>query len=595
MLQNQVDDTSVNTESAITFTNTTANDVMDDGVENVAINTTSSVAELSSDSMNPLQQMAKSFGVELLEQPVLGIEKKILAFITEDIARQYGMVAFDFDDHVYKIAMIHPEDAEASNILRFLAHKDNVEVKVYFATEEVVRKMIEQYVGTEKALNEAVLSLKGNFETQQNNQKAESAKKDKASMEWSVLQDAPIAKLVQVIVKHGVDGRASDIHIEPIDTNYRVRFRVDGMLHAALVLPLEVGRAVVARIKILANLKIDEKRKPQDGRFRYDEDNQVIDLRISTFPVIEGEKVVMRILDKARGMDDLSTLGLKGRNFELLTAKIKEPYGIILMTGPTGSGKSTSLYAFLSILNKEERNIVTLEDPVEYFLDGINQSQVKPEIGYTFASGLRSILRQDPNVIMVGEIRDSETAELAIHAALTGHLVLSTLHTNNALGAIPRLVDMGIEPFLLASSLQVVAAQRLVRKICKDCKEIENFSPEIMKKVHLALESVSPEEAMKYGVDIQKDLIFYHGKGCDTCNKSGYTGRLAIHEAFEVTAHAQEIITDRASMETGLLKESMDQGMLTLKQDGILKALSGATTLAEIERVTEGSIMVDDA
>lgn len=584
MIQTDIDDASVTTSSSITFTNSS--------VEDDVASVTSDVT--SEQIASPMQKMAADLGVQYLEQPVQGIEKKTLSFITEDIARQYGIVPFLFTDNVYSVAMMHPEDAEASNILRFLAHKDNVEFTVFLATEETIRKMTEQYVGTEKALNEAVLSLKGNFENQQNARKAESSKKQTNEMEWSVLQDAPIAKLVQVIVKHGVDGRASDIHVEPIDANYRVRFRVDGMLHSALLLPLEVGRAVVARVKILANLKIDEKRKPQDGRFRYDENNQVIDLRISTFPVIEGEKVVMRILDKARGMDDLSTLGLKGRNYELLTTKIKEPFGIILMTGPTGSGKSTSLYAFLSILNKEERNIVTLEDPVEYFLDGINQSQVKPEIGYTFASGLRSILRQDPNVIMVGEIRDSETAELAIHAALTGHLVLSTLHTNNALGAIPRLVDMGIEPFLLASSLQVVAAQRLVRKICKDCKVIEAMSPEIVRKVHEALATVSQEEAAKYGVDLQKEFVFYHGKGCDTCNKSGYTGRIAIHEAFEVSTRAQEIITDRASMETGLLKESVDQGMLTLKQDGLLKALAGATTLAEIERVTEGSIIVED-
>lgn len=551
------------------------------------------IVEASSVDESGIAKAAADLGVEYLAAPITNIDKKILHFITEEIARQYKMMSFEFDGTTYKIAMAHPQDVEALNILRFLAQKEQVNIQIYLTPEDIIDRMTSQYVGAESALNDAVLSLKTSFEDEQTANKSEQkAKSD--DMEWGVLQDAPIAKLVQVIVKHGVDGRASDIHIEPIDSNYRVRFRIDGMLHASLVLPLDVGRAVVARIKILANLKIDEKRKPQDGRFRFDEHNQVIDLRVSTFPVIEGEKVVLRILDKARGMDDLSTLGLSGRNFEVLTKKIREPFGIILMTGPTGSGKSTSLYAFLSILNKEERNIVTLEDPVEYFLDGINQSQVKPEIGYTFAAGLRSILRQDPNVIMVGEIRDGETAELAIHAALTGHLVLSTLHTNNALGAIPRLIDMGIEPFLLASSLQVVAAQRLVRKICSHCAEPEKFSAGILERVQKALKTVSPEEAKKYGVDISKQLVFFHGKGCDHCHKSGYSGRVAIHEAFEITARAQEIIAEKKGSENDILKESIAQGMVTLKQDGLLKALKGLTTLAEIERVTEGTIMVDE-
>ncbi len=544
------------------------------------------------ESLSPLEKKAQDLGVRYLAEPSQNIDKRVLHFLTEEIAKQYHMVPFASDSGLFKIAMADPQDIEALNVLRFLAQKERIDIQIYLASNETVSSMVGQYVGTEKALSEAVLSLKSNFEASEDVKANE--KKSKTDMEWGVLQDAPIAKLVQVIVKHGVDGHASDIHVEPIDGNYRVRFRVDGMLHASLILPLDVGRAVVARVKILSNLKIDEKRKPQDGRFRFDENNQVIDLRVSTFPVIEGEKVVMRILDKGKGMDDLSTLGLSGRNFEVLTRKIKEPYGIILMTGPTGSGKSTSLYAFLSILNKEERNIVTLEDPVEYFLEGINQSQVNPEIGYTFASGLRSILRQDPNVIMVGEIRDSETAELAIHAALTGHLVLSTLHTNNALGAIPRLVDMGIEPFLLASSLQVVAAQRLVRKICSHCKEPEVFSPTILAKVRAALKSVSPEEAKKYGVDFGQELTFFHGKGCEECHTSGYSGRIAIHEAFEITEHAREIIIEQKGSESEMTKESVSQGMATLKQDGLLKALGGLTTLAEIERVTEGNLMVDE-
>lgn len=278
----------------------------------------------------------------------------------------------------------------------------------------------------------------------------------------------------------------------------------------------------------------------------------------------------------------------------MLTRKILEPYGIVLMTGPTGSGKSTTLYAFLNILNKEERNIVTLEDPVEYFLDGINQSQVKPEIGYTFASGLRSILRQDPNVIMVGEIRDNETAELAIHAALTGHLVFSTLHTNDSIGAIPRLVDMGIETFLLASSLQAVAAQRLVRRICEHCKEPAEVSERLLKRVRSALSNIPPEESERYGVDLNSPMQFFVGKGCSECADSGYKGRIAVHEVLEVDDELRTVIAERKGNENEVQNIARKQGMTSMKQDGLLKALRGDTTIAEVERVTEGALLVDE-
>ncbi|MFZ1735582.1 MAG: GspE/PulE family protein, partial [Candidatus Moraniibacteriota bacterium] len=412
--------------------------------------------------------------------------------------------------------------------------------------------------------------------------------------ESGAFQDAPIAKLVQVVIGHAIDGRASDIHIEPVEGSYRVRFRVDGVLYASLVLPVSVGKAVVSRIKILANLKIDEKRKPQDGRFRATERGTTVDLRVSTLPVVEGEKVVLRVLDKSAGLASLEKMGLSGRNYEVLTRKIMEPYGIILMTGPTGSGKSTTLYGFLSILNKEERNIVTLEDPVEYFLDGINQSQVKPEIGYTFASGLRSILRQDPNVLMVGEIRDNETAELAIHAALTGHLVFSTLHTNDAIGAVPRLIDMGIEPFLLASSLQAVAAQRLVRRICEHCKEQVSTPERVLAKVQEFLADISPEEAARYHVTLDGTLQFFVGKGCPECNDSGYKGRIALHEVLEMTDSLRAVIAERKGSEAEVQEIAKKQGMTSMKQDGILKALRGDTTIAEVERVTEGAVLVDE-
>ncbi|MDD5397321.1 MAG: GspE/PulE family protein, partial [Candidatus Moranbacteria bacterium] len=354
-------------------------------------------------------------------------------------------------------------------------------------------------------------------------------------------------------------------------------------------IPKEVGRAVVSRIKILSNLKIDEKRKPQDGRFKIRERGRAVDFRVSTLPVIDGEKVVLRLLDTGNKVIDLDSMGLMGKGKEILLRNIKEPFGIILMTGPTGSGKSTTLYACLDILNKEERNIITLEDPVEYSISGINQSQINPEIGYTFASGLRSILRQDPNVIMVGEIRDSETAELTIHAALTGHLVISTLHTNSSIGAIPRLIDMGIESFLLASSVRVVGAQRLVRRICNECKEEIKMLPSVLTFIRSQVETMPKEEVEKYGLNLDDGFHIYKGAGCEACANSGYKGRVAIFEALEIDKEMKEIISEHNGSETEVEKYAKSQGMITIKQDGVIKVLLGLTTLEEVERVTEGS------
>ncbi|MDZ4384905.1 MAG: GspE/PulE family protein, partial [Candidatus Moranbacteria bacterium] len=358
--------------------------------------------------------------------------------------------------------------------------------------------------------------------------------------------------------------------------------------------PKEIGPVVVSRIKILSNLKIDEKRKPQDGRFRLMHNGNAIDFRVSTLPVINGEKVVMRILDKDKGVSDIETMGLIGMGLDNMKDAIKETYGMILMTGPTGSGKSTTLYAMLKILNNEERNIITLEDPIEYDIEGLNQSQIKPEIGYTFASGLRTILRQDPNVIMVGEIRDGETAELAVHAALTGHLMFSTLHTNTAIGAIPRLVDMGIEPFLLSSSLRLVMAQRLVRRICENCKAEIEVSEILKKQIIKEVENISKSELERYGVDLSGKISLFRGKGCDACNGTGLTGRVAIFEVVRVTDAMRTIIIEKRGSEILLNQERDKMGSLTIRQDGILKALKGATTFEEIERVTEGSITLEE-
>lgn len=518
------------------------------------------------------------------------IDRNVLRIIPEETVRKYRLSPFSREENVVKVAMEDPHDIQALNVLRFLARKENVEFEIFIADRALLNSLLEVYNSTEEILKDVVQTFKDEQETLDD---LDQNKKSKENFsEITSIQDAPVAKLVDVISKHAIDGKASDIHIEPIDDEYRVRFRVDGILHSSLTLPKDVGRAVVARIKILSNLKIDEKRKPQDGRFRMENDTKRIDFRVSTLPVLEGEKVVLRVLDKNSGLGDMESLGLMGKNFRIFNKRIYDPYGIILITGPTGSGKSTTLYAFLRALNKVTTNIITLEDPVEYYLDGINQSQVRPEIGYTFASGLRSILRQDPNVIMVGEIRDSETAELSIHAALTGHLVFSTLHTNTAIGAIPRLIDMGLEGFLLASSLKVVAAQRLVRRVCEKCKIEEKITKEMEDGIRKKLALLEEEDIKQYGVDLHKPFVFYKGKGCEHCGGSGYKGRLAIYEVLEVDDVISSLMVRQHVSDIEIEKQAIAQGMMFMKQDGFLKALQGQTTLAEIERVTEGKASV---
>ncbi|MCX6765720.1 MAG: GspE/PulE family protein [Candidatus Moranbacteria bacterium] len=533
-----------------------------------------------------IEERAKAFGVLFLPEAPNKIEKKVINLIPEDVAREQHLAAFEKKERLLKVAMVNPQDIEALNILRFITEKEKLEIEIYLISLQTFQDIIAQYSSTEKAVEEVIQSLKEEVEDFRLKREPVGGRIEE------VIQDAPVSKLVQVIINHAIDGRASDVHIEPMDENYRVRFRMDGVLHSSLVLPKEVGKVIVSRIKILSNLKIDERRKPQDGRFKVKEQGRTIDFRVSTLPVIDGEKVVIRVLDREEGLLDFGVLGLIGRNMEILNKRIREPYGIILITGPTGSGKSTTLYAFLQVLNQEERNIITLEDPIEYYIEGVNQSQIKPEIGYTFASGLRSILRQDPNIIMVGEIRDGETAELAIHAALTGHLVFSTLHTNNSIGAIPRLVDMGIEPFLLSASLSVVAAQRLARKICPNCKEEISVPHGVAERIRKELEEIPPEEVAKYDLDLSQGIKFYQGKGCDLCNNVGLKGRMAVFEALEIDQRLQEVISEEKGGEAGIRKEAKRQKMITMRQDGILKVLKGITTLAEMERVTGGSLTV---
>jgi type II secretory ATPase GspE/PulE/Tfp pilus assembly ATPase PilB-like protein len=396
-----------------------------------------------------------------------------------------------------------------------------------------------------------------------------------------VLKSGLIPKVVAAIVSFAASQKVSDIHIEPSETILRVRYRIDGKLKSIIKLPIELHAPLVSRIKILSKLKIDEARLPQDGRFNVQIAGHQVDLRISTLPTIHGEKVVIRLLDKTAGVKQLTSLGLTGVNLRRVTQSVKKPFGIILVTGPTGSGKSTTLYAMLTEINKPDVNIVTLEDPVEYQVEGINQTQVKPAIGYSFADGLRSILRQDPNVIMVGEIRDSETAALATQAALTGHLVLSTLHTNNAAGAIPRLIDMEVEPFLIASSLDIIIAQRLVRRLCKDCRVPLEVPAETLTDIKQELERSPVPEIRDVA---NKPLTFFGPGSCDKCT-DGYSGRVGIYEVITVSESIAQLAIKQSSgaeIETLARKE----GMTSLRQDGILKALDGQTSIDEVFTAT---------
>ncbi len=518
----------------------------------------------------------------------INIPNNLIESIPLESAIRYRFAPYAEKEGVLEVAMVDFEDNDSKNALKFYLDKQNKKAFVYQVSEEVFEVIIEKLKNPEAEISKAVESFK-----KENEESSKNVKKNLkiGDGKLNVIQEAPVTKMVEVIIKNAVEGGSSDIHIEPLEEKIRIRYRVDGVLHSSLFLPKNIGPAIVSRVKILSNLKIDEKRKPQDGRFRIEDENGFIDFRVSTFPVSQGEKVVMRILDKDDSLINLQTLGFFGRDLERITRVIKEPYGIVLITGPTGSGKSTTLYSLLRMLNKEGVNIVTLEDPVEYVLEGVSQSQVHPEIDYTFASGLRSILRQDPDVVMVGEIRDSETAELAVHAALTGHLVLSTLHTNTAIGAVSRLMDMGIKSFLLASALKITIGQRLVRRICEDCKkEKEKISEEIKSIILSNLKDVSEEVLISYlGYNPLKEpekIKLYEGQGCRECGDKGMKGRILISEIFDINKKISQMISDNKD-EHDLLEASKKDGFTSMKQDGIMKVLKGETTIEEIQRVTD--------
>lgn len=520
---------------------------------------------------------SRLLGIPLKDIQADEIPAELLEFIPEEASVNYKITPIGRSEKSIQIGMVYPEDIAAQNALRFLANQQGFSYQVFLITigdlAEILKERKNISSETKKALDEL---------GQENEQILNSLQKNPSI--GTVAEEAPIIKMVLVILRHAIEGHASDVHIEPGREKLTVRFRLNGILHPSLFLPLKVHPAIVARIKIISGLKIDENRVPQDGRFSIKINNNDIDFRVATFPTLYGEKVEIRVLDPSAGLRPFEELGLEGRDLEKVKATIKKPYGMILFTGPTGSGKTTTQYAILRMMNKDSLNIVTIEDPIEYSIEGVNQSQTKPEIGYTFAHGLRQILRQDPNVIMVGEIRDEETANLVINAALTGHIVLSTLHTNSSVGVIPRLIDMGVRPFLIPSTLKLVISQRLIRLLCPKCKikvkpqeKIKNFILEKIKNM---------PSIVRNSIKIEDPFFIHEAKGCEACGFSGYSGRVGVFEVLSMSDELAELI-QKNPLESAIFKVAQKQGMLTMEQEGIIKVLKGQTTVEEVARVAE--------
>ncbi len=545
---------------------------------------------------------AEETDIPYIEFNAADIKRDVLHQLPERIAQQYKVILFGIDEAGNKLlAMEDPDDIEAVN---FMQKQLGNKLKIHVASRFNIQAGLDQYRGNISSELTKVISSED-----QTDDKAEEVKPE------DLAEDSPTAQTVNLIIEYAVKAGASDIHIEPREDFVSVRYRVDGVLREANKLPKKIVAALVSRIKILSNLKIDERRAPQDGRFKIQVNGMLYAIRVSTLPIMDGEKVVMRILDEGTKALTLEELGYWGHSLATVNRAIIQPYGMVLVTGPTGSGKSTSLFSVLSILNKPTVNISTVEDPVEYRVNGANQTQVNPVAGMTFVNGLRALLRQDPNIIMVGEVRDGETANLAIQAALTGHLVFSTLHTNNAATSLPRLLDMGVEPFLIASTVRVVIGQRLVRRLCVQCRDsvapdedtmvkvrriFRIETPDIMKRIHIFEKNAlaagigkattgkqtgsSTEELSTNETAILK-LWKAHDGGCDACNHTGYHGRMGIYEVLENTPTLQKLIVGNATSEL-IQSQAIKEGMLTMQLDGFIKALRGQTSIEEILRVT---------
>jgi type IV pilus assembly protein PilB len=532
-----------------------------------------------------LAQMAAGFfDVEYTDlKETNEIPKDILLLVPEPIARRYNVIAFGKDKDKLSLGMMDPDDLETRESIK---KKTDLQVVPYYISKSSLEYGLKQYHNSLEAEFAKIVSKQ---EAAPADGKPEASVNDKLK---EMAQEIPVVRVVDTLLEYAIFEKASDIHIEPQEKEVMVRYRIDGVLHDVMTLPKVIQPALIARIKVVSNLKIDEHRLPQDGRFKLEKDEYKISFRVSTIPVFDGEKVVIRLLDESAKALSLEELGFIHRNYDTILRNIKKPNGALLVTGPTGSGKSTTLYTVISMLNTKNINISTIEDPIEYHITGVNQMQVNPKIGLTFAMGLRALLRQDPNVIMIGEIRDSETAEEAVHAALTGHIVLSTLHTNNAAGALPRLLDIGVEPYLIASTVNVVVGQRLTRQICPDCKEeykVDDKVEESLKKdfnlPHL-FEILKREGFIEKKVSSLTELTFYHGKGCDKCGHTGYRGRKGIYEVLEVTTDIQDLILKHAPT-SQIQEKAVSQGMIVMWQDGFIKCLKGSTTIEEILRVSK--------
>ena len=503
------------------------------------------------------------------------ITEEILTYIPEESAMHYRVVPLFVEDEVLVVGVNDPENLQIREVLNFVSTKYNLAYKLVFMLEPDIKKAQEFYSNLKGEVTDALSTLEGELNAEIAVGLEEASPEDKKTMEH-IEEDAPVTKIVATILRYAVDGSASDIHIEPADAKVVVRFRVDGELTTSLELPKNVHMAVVARVKILSSMRLDERRKPQDGRFSATFDGRKIDFRVSLLPTSYGEKVVMRILDNERGVRSLEDVGISPNILEIVRRVIKEPYGIILISGPTGSGKSTTLYAMLSEVDRLTKNVLSLEDPVEYNINGVSQSQVRPEIGYTFANGLRAALRQDPDIIMVGEIRDKETAQLAIQAALTGHLVLSTIHTNNAIGVVPRLIDMGVDPYLIAPTLKLAIAQRLARRVCEGTGLEEPISESTKIMMDQSFKTL-PE---KYRSRIPEAKSMVRPEPTPSC-ATGLKGRVAVMEALEVNEEIQELILHGASEEQ-MFQAARKGGFMTMKEDAIIKALQHTIPFEEM-------------
>lgn len=518
---------------------------------------------------------AKLYNVGYVEMKNLAASPEALAKIPESVAEHYSVMPFAYDtkNRELSVAMANPLDLQT---IAFLEAKSSSRVKPFLAlSSELNEEIPRRYAQSLSAEVTQVLKEAGDSDINKRIVDVERI--------GDVIREAPIAKIVATVLEFAVKSRASDIHIEPLEDHTRVRYRIDGILQEKLVLPKKTHDAVVSRVKILAELKIDERRVPQDGRFTFKVEDQEVDLRVSTLPTVDGEKIVMRLLRKSSNVPTLAELGFRGMALKNIEDSIKVPHGIVLITGPTGSGKTTTLYSILHALNTPKVNIVTLEDPVEYQIDGVNQVQINPKAGLTFATGLRSFLRQDPNIIMVGEIRDNETADLAIQASLTGHLVFATLHTNSAAGALPRLLDMQAEPFLLASSMTCVLAQRVLRQVCSNCKEAYTPDAATVTELKRVLGSIYDTYVQKSNGETPK---LYRGRKCEVCGDTGYKGRLGIFEVLKINEKIGKLILGR-SPASEIENLAVTEGMLLMEQDGYVKALDGLTTLEEVMRVAK--------